>query len=123
MWSRSLDILFRIACAATALKCLVDLARGSQFALAFMVVFVPVSIVLFVRARGSAGKIGPVAVAKSEQGAAVFRQLDTPDQVRIASLVASGNKIGAIKALRELVNIGLRDAKDVVDELAVSNHR
>ncbi len=123
MAGRLLTALVRIAVALAALKCLADLARDGQIALALAAVILPISIAILVRARGSARRIAPLAGPKSEQGAAVFRQLYEPDQIRIARLAASGNAIGAIKALRELVKIDLRTAKNIVDELAVSSDR
>ena len=102
------------------LKWLANLVRDGQSALALVTVIIPISIVSFVRARGSARRIALVDGTKAEQSRAVFRQLSKPDQVRIASLAASGNAIGAIKALRKLVNIDLRTAKDTVDQLTAS---
>ena len=119
MVGRSLNALWRIALALMVLKWLADLARDGQSALALATVILPISIAILVRARGSARRIAPVDGTKAEQShPAVFRQLSKPDQVRIASLAASGNAIGAIKALRELVNVDLRTAKDAVDQLA-----
>lgn len=36
----------------------------------------------------------------------------------VIELTRSGNKIGAIKALREATGIGLAEAKDIVDRIA-----
>ncbi len=36
---------------------------------------------------------------------------------RVRQLAAAGNKIGAIKVLREETNMGLKEAKDAVDAL------
>ena len=116
---RSLDALWKIALALMVLKWLADLVRDGQSALALAAVILPISIAILLRARGSIRRIAPVDRAKAEQSPpAVFRQLSKPDQARIASLAASGNAIGAIKALLELVNVDLRTAKDAVDHLA-----
>ncbi len=46
-------------------------------------------------------------------------QDDVPGAVslRVRQLAAAGNKIGAIKQLREETNMGLKEAKDTVDAL------
>jgi ribosomal protein L7/L12 len=123
MVGRSLAAIFRIAFALAALKCLADLARNGHAALALAAVVLPITIAIVVRARGSATGIAPVAGPSSAKGAAIFRRLQKPDQIRVASLAASGNAIGAIKALHALTNTDLRAAKDVVDELAAPKDR
>ena len=119
MVGRSLTALWSVALALMASKGLADLARDGQSALALAAVVLPISIGILVRARGSARRFAPVVSAQAES-AAVFRQLSEPDQVRIAGLAASGNAIGAIKALRELAEIDLRTAKNVVDQIAAT---
>ena len=118
MVGRSLTALWRIALALSVLKCLADLVRDGQSALALAAVTLPISIVVLMRVRGSSRRIAPVDGTKAEQSSAVFHQLSKPDQVRVASLAASGNAIGAIKTLRKLINVDLRTAKDAVDQLA-----
>ena len=114
----SLNPLFRIAIAILAMRGLADLWRSGHSLLALTAVILPISIAILLHARGSARSVTSLAVPKSEKCVAVFRQLYWSDQYRIASLATSGNAIAAIKQLRDLTNIDLRTAKDVVDELA-----
>ena len=117
MVALALNPLFRIAIAILAMRSLADLWRSDYSLLAATAIIVAISIVVLLRARGSARKVTSHAVPKSEKCAAVFRQLYRSDQYRIASLATSGNAIAAIKGLRDLVNVDLRTAKEIVDEL------
>ena len=118
MVGRSLSALWKIALALMVLKCLADIARAGHGALALTAFILTIGIAILVGTRGSASRIAPVADPKADKGAAVLRQLSEPERVRIASLAASGNAIGAIQALRKLLNIDLRTAKDTIDQLA-----
>ncbi len=121
MGALSLNPLVRIAIAILAMRGLADLWRSGYSLLAATAIILAISIVVLLCVRGSARKATSHAVPKSEKCAAVFRQLYWSDQYRIASLATSGNAIAAIKELRDLVNVDLRTAKDVVDELAANS--
>jgi ribosomal protein L7/L12 len=43
-----------------------------------------------------------------------------PDLAEVSALLASGNKIAAIKRLRELTGLGLKEAKDYVEGMAAT---
>jgi large subunit ribosomal protein L7/L12 len=55
-------------------------------------------------AVSSAGPAGPAAVVKEEQ-----------TEFNVVLLAAGANKVGVIKAVRELTGLGLKEAKDLVD--------
>jgi hypothetical protein len=43
----------------------------------------------------------------------------SPDKMNeVRSLIAAGNKIGAIKVYREITGVGLKEAKDAVEAMA-----
>jgi ribosomal protein L7/L12 len=46
------------------------------------------------------------------------RQIADPDLAEIAALLARGNKIEAIKRVRQLTGLGLKEAKDYVESIA-----
>ena len=77
-----------------------------------LVVLVVVGAIAF-RLRGSWG-IFPVRVDMASTSPPPVT-LDSDDEVR--RLLAAGNKIQAIKRVRELTGIGLKEAKDYVDSL------
>ena len=62
-------------------------------------------------------KAAPVAVAAAPAAAAAARRLRLPSRPssRSSSTDAGANKIGVIKAVREVTNLGLKEAKDLVD--------
>lgn len=78
MVGRSLTVLWRIALALMVLKWLADLGRDGHNALVLAAVILPISIAVFVRARGSARKITPGASAKADQAPPYFGQLPKP---------------------------------------------
>ena len=61
-------------------------------------------------------KAAPVAVAAAGGGAAPAAAA-APEQTEFTVVLteAGGNKIGVIKVVRELTNLGLKEAKDLVD--------
>ncbi len=61
-------------------------------------------------------KAAPVAVAAAP-GAAAAGAAPAAEQTEftVTLLEAGGNKIGVIKAVREVTNLGLKEAKDMVD--------
>jgi ribosomal protein L7/L12 len=62
-------------------------------------------------------------LAQAEPGFGATFASDAPASVsaaadpRLAELVQSGNKIGAIKLYRELTGVGLAEAKDAIDSI------
>jgi large subunit ribosomal protein L7/L12 len=61
-------------------------------------------------------KAAPVAVAAAP-GAAAAAAAPAPEQTEFTVILmdAGANKIGVIKAVREVTNLGLKEAKDLVD--------
>jgi large subunit ribosomal protein L7/L12 len=61
-------------------------------------------------------KAAPVAVAAAP-GAAAAAAAPAAEQTEFTVILtdAGGNKIGVIKAVREVTNLGLKEAKDLVD--------
>jgi large subunit ribosomal protein L7/L12 len=61
-------------------------------------------------------KAAPVAVAASAPGASAAAA-PAAEQTEFTVILtdAGGNKIGVIKAVREVTNLGLKEAKDLVD--------
>ena len=49
--------------------------------------------------------------------AAAYANLGALDLAEVSALLASGNKIAAIKRLRELTGLGLKEAKDYVEAM------
>jgi large subunit ribosomal protein L7/L12 len=62
-------------------------------------------------------KAAPVAVAAVGGGAAAAAAAPAAEQTEFTVTLkdAGGNKIGVIKAVREVTNLGLKEAKDLVD--------
>jgi large subunit ribosomal protein L7/L12 len=62
-------------------------------------------------------KAAPVAVAAAAGGAAAGAAAPAAEQTEFTVILkdAGGNKIGVIKAVREVTNLGLKEAKDLVD--------
>jgi len=62
-------------------------------------------------------KAAPVAVAGPAGPAATTAAAPTAEQTEFTVTLkdAGGNKIGVIKAVREVTNLGLKEAKDLVD--------
>ena len=62
-------------------------------------------------------KAAPVAVAAGPAGPAGPAPQAAPEQTEFTVVLAAagGNKIGVIKAIREITNLGLKEAKDLVD--------
>jgi ribosomal protein L7/L12 len=52
---------------------------------------------------------------------AVNADAATPDLAEVSALLAGGNKIAAIKRLRELTGLGLKDAKDYVEAMPLTD--
>lgn len=57
----------------------------------------------------------PVAVVAAASGAAAAAPAEEQTTFNVELTESGGNKIGVIKALREITQIGLKDAKDLVD--------
>ena len=120
--TRLLAVLWKIALAVMVVESLAGIVRDGQYILALVAVFIPIGVVLL-KSRGSLiRKIRFVDGTSAKQGPVAIRQLSALDRDRISTLAASGNSIKAIAALRKLVKIDLRAARDVVDQLA-SGHR
>jgi len=63
-------------------------------------------------------KAAPVAVAAAAgpaAGAAAAAPAAEKDEFSVTLTNAGANKIGVIKAIREITNLGLKEAKDLVD--------
>jgi large subunit ribosomal protein L7/L12 len=62
-------------------------------------------------------KAAPVAVAAAPGAAAAGGAAPAAEQTEFTSVLtdAGANKIGVIKAVREVTNLGLKEAKDLVD--------
>lgn len=62
-------------------------------------------------------KAAPVAVAAAAAPAAGGAALPPPEQTEFTAVLtgAGSNKIAVIKAIREITNLGLKEAKDLVD--------
>jgi len=62
-------------------------------------------------------KAAPVAMAAAPGAAAGGAAAPAAEQTEftVTLLEAGGNKIGVIKAVREVTNLGLKEAKDLVD--------
>ena len=57
----------------------------------------------------------PVAVAAAGGGAAAAAPAAEQTEFNVILAAAGGNKIQVIKAIREITNLGLKEAKDLVD--------
>jgi large subunit ribosomal protein L7/L12 len=60
-------------------------------------------------------KAAPVAVAAAAGPAAAAAPVAEQTEFTVVLTEAGGNKIGVIKAVREVTNLGLKEAKDLVD--------
>jgi large subunit ribosomal protein L7/L12 len=60
-------------------------------------------------------KAAPVAVAGAAPAAAAAAPAEEQTEFTVMLKAAGGNKIGAIKAVREITGLGLKDAKDLVE--------
>src|SRR5687767_493052 len=61
-------------------------------------------------------KAAPVAVAAAGGGGgAVEAKAEEKTEFTVVLAAAGGNKIQVIKAIREITNLGLKEAKDLVD--------
>jgi len=62
-------------------------------------------------------KAAPVAVASAAPAAGAAAAAPAAEQTEFTVILkeAGGNKIGVIKAVREVTNLGLKEAKDMVD--------
>src|SRR5436190_1599172 len=60
-------------------------------------------------------KAAPVAVAAAPGAAAAAAPAAEQTEFTIVLTEAGANKIGVIKAVREVTNLGLKEAKDLVD--------
>jgi hypothetical protein len=68
---------------------------------------------------GIVGDVGPSSVTTFASEDAFFERVlhEAHERIKVATLthLATGNKVGAIKALRELTGWGLKEAKDYCD--------
>ena len=60
-------------------------------------------------------KAAPVAVAAAGPAAPAAAAEAEKTEFTVVLAAAGGNKIGVIKAIREITNLGLKEAKDLVD--------
>ena len=60
-------------------------------------------------------KAAPVAVAAAPGAAAAAAPAAEQTEFTVILMEAGTNKIGVIKAVREVTNLGLKEAKDMVD--------
>jgi large subunit ribosomal protein L7/L12 len=60
-------------------------------------------------------KAAPVAVAAAPAGAGAAAPAAEQTEFTVTLTEAGANKIGVIKAVREVTNLGLKEAKDLVD--------
>jgi len=60
-------------------------------------------------------KAAPVAVAGPAAAAAPAEAAEEKTEFTVVLKAAGANKIGAIKAVREITGLGLKDAKDLVE--------
>ncbi len=63
----------------------------------------------------SAAAAAPVAVAGGGAGAAAAAPVEEQTEFTVILKDAGANKIGTIKAVREVTSLGLKEAKDLVD--------
>jgi len=57
----------------------------------------------------------PVAVAAAGGGAAAAEEVEEQDEFDVVLITAGEKKINVIKEVRALTNLGLKEAKDLVD--------
>jgi ribosomal protein L7/L12 len=62
-------------------------------------------------------KAAPAGGSAPATGRAITANIGPDHQAEIRSLVAAGDKIEAIKRVRQLTGMGLKEAKDYVDQL------
>jgi large subunit ribosomal protein L7/L12 len=60
-------------------------------------------------------KAAPVAMAAAAPAAGAAAPVAEQTEFTVMLLEAGANKIGVIKAVREVTNLGLKEAKDLVD--------
>ena len=60
-------------------------------------------------------KAAPVAVASAAGPAVAAEAVEEKTEFTVVLKAAGANKIGAIKAVREITGLGLKDAKDLVE--------
>ena len=60
-------------------------------------------------------KAAPVAVAGAAGPAVAAEAVEEKTEFTVVLKAAGANKIGAIKAVREITGLGLKDAKDLVE--------
>lgn len=60
-------------------------------------------------------KAAPVAVAGTAGPAVAAEAVEEKTEFTVVLKAAGANKIGAIKAVREITGLGLKDAKDLVE--------
>jgi len=60
-------------------------------------------------------KAAPVAVAGPAAAAGTAEAVEPTTEFTVVLKAAGANKIGAIKAVREITGLGLKDAKDLVE--------
>jgi len=60
-------------------------------------------------------KAAPVAVAATGPSGPAPEAAPEQTEFTVTLTAAGGNKIGVIKAIREITNLGLKEAKDLVD--------
>jgi len=73
-----------------------------------------------VEAAGSAGSDSSPVDAKRILSESGFGNLTSEQKVMVIQILRSGNKIAAIKALRDATGMGLKDSKNVVDSICQS---
>jgi ribosomal protein L7/L12 len=84
-------------------------------------VVLAIVVVMLRRSRGGSLDRMPVSMSDSAGASSMHYHgvADIPDGdlAAIRALIAQGNKIGAIKRVRELTGLGLKEAKDAVDAI------
>jgi ribosomal protein L7/L12 len=84
-------------------------------AIAAVVVVVVVAVLVLRRGGGGGGVV--VVPPRPEHSAPGAGGPHAPGALGVSELLARGNKIGAIKLVREQTGLGLKEAKDYVDAL------
>ena len=85
-------------------------------AIALAVLAVIVTVVVLRRSWGSSLPSEPHRPSV-EQPVVLVRSIGEPDMAEVAALLARGNKIEAIKRVRALTGLGLKEAKDYVESI------
>lgn len=74
-----------------------------------------VELVKMMEEKFGVSAAAPVAVAAAPAGGAAAPAAEEKTEFTVVLVAAGDNKVGAIKAVRELTSLGLKEAKDLVE--------